>query len=175
MINIHSNFTIRYGSINAVGLFNNHEIKFILNDLYTHCGLDIKLNTFMSKPRLRREITDMNYNYTKCIHQELFHKKWQESRLDRAHYKKDLIQSGQYYNMSCGFLLFDMIHYSYPEQIYFRLNNAYKRYKEQNASDIYYSLKFKVDKYIITNILSYIYINFNKQIFNERLYNNSIK
>ena len=176
MINIHSNFTIRYGSIDTLRLFNNHEIKFILNDLYTHCGLDIKLNTYGSKPRLRRETTDMNYNYTKYNDKECpFNKKWQESRLNRAHYKNSLVQSGQCYNMCYGFLLFDMIHYSYHEQIYFRINNAYKRYKEQNVKTIYNSLKFKVDKYIIKNILSFIHINFNQQIFNDRIYYNTIK
>ena len=65
-----------------------------------------------------------------------------------------------------------MIHSSYNEQIYFRINNAYKRYKEQNTNDIYNSLKFKFNKYIITNILSYIHIHFTKEIFNDRLYYN---
>ena len=68
-----------------------------------------------------------------------------------------------------------MIHCSYSEQIYFRINNAYKRYKEQNTNDIYNSLKFKLTKHIITNIISYIHISFNKEIFNGGLYYNSIK
>ena len=38
--------TVQYNSIDNLELFNHNEIKFILNDLCTHCGLDIKLNTY---------------------------------------------------------------------------------------------------------------------------------
>ena len=164
-----TNFSICYESFDILHLFDNNIINYIINDFKNHCGLNIKLNSSFDRHKLRRSITEEYYNKSKYYNKTIpFYKYWNNERLERAHYRQNIINTTRIVKFSYGYLLYDLINNSYKDQIYFRINNSYNRYKEQRSDLIYNSLKYKLDKYIITDIISYIHITFNKKLFNDR-------
>lgn len=166
--------TLNFNSIYSLDIFDKNIIKYILDDVEERCGNDYIHTTHITRPTLRREITDIYYNQTLNSPLKNFYKSWFQTRLDRAHARKEIIETPIFYRYGSGFLLFDLINNTYKEQNYFRISNAYLRYKNNCFIIIKQLLKNKVPEHIIKYILSFIHIDLSYQIFADTI-NTNIK
>lgn len=167
-------YTLNFSSIFSLNLFDKNVVYYILNDIENRCGYEYIYTTYLTKPKLRREITDYNYNYKQKYVSPLqsFYTSWFKTRLDRANERQQIIKTPIFHKLGYGYLLHDLINKTYKEQNYFRISNAYKRYKKNNLNLIKKCLNKNISDYLINNIISYIHIDLSYKLFADIIQSN---
>lgn len=162
-----------FSSIHSLKLFDKNVIDYILKDVEIRCGSEYIHTTYLSKPKLRREITDIYYNQTINKPLKDFYKSWFKTRLDRAHDRKMLIGTPRFFRLGYGYLLYDLINHTYKEQNYFRISNAYKRYKKSNSILVKKCLDTNLPVFLINQILKYVQIDLSYKMFDDIIHSNT--